>query len=97
MVLSEPSDERQADARDDERPDHRLGDLGRRAEKPDQPDEEQDGSEEEPGREPEVAQPPGRGEHCGQLGQLFLVELNDVAGLSVICAARGAAALPVII
>ena len=76
-VPLQPGHARRGDDRNDSSRDHRHDDRRRDAEHPGQPEEERADADEEPGRETEVAQPPRRREHGGQLLELVGVELHD--------------------
>ena len=69
-VSGEPAHERCRDAGEQEGDDDGPGDLGGRAQQPDETDEEQDGTDAEPRCDPEVAEPARCGEDAGELLEL---------------------------
>ena len=66
-VPVENADDGHRDHRDDERADHRPGDRVRLREQPDEPEDEREHADQQPGAAAEVAQPARRRERAGQL------------------------------
>ena len=91
-VPPEPADERRGDGCHHEGDDHRLGDDCRGAEEPDHAEEQRRNADEEPRREPEVAQPAwSRKDIC----KLVHADLDDVGLRRFLARVGGVALVPV--
>ena len=78
VVPSEPVHDGLRDAGEQEGDDDGAGDLGRRAEQPDDAGKNEEGAGEQPGGDAEVAQPARSREDARELRQLGLVELDHL-------------------
>ena len=90
--LVQPGDQRRGDGGDDPRGEQREHDHLREREQPHHPDEEQRDADQQPGREPDVAQPLRDDEDVGQLARVDLdLFIGLAAGFAVLMAASQAA------